>query len=33
VAKGAFAILANNDPFSVKAALAVCNMLKVHNTK
>jgi hypothetical protein len=32
-AKGAFAVLANTDPFSVKAALAVCHMLNHHNTK
>jgi len=31
--KGAFAVLADTDPFSVKAALAVCNMLKHHQTK
>jgi len=31
--KGAFAVLANTDPFSVKAALAVCHMLLSHRTK
>jgi hypothetical protein len=31
-AKGAFAVLANTDPFSVKAALAVCHMLAHHRT-
>ena len=30
---GAFAVLANTDPFSVKAALAVCHMLVHHRTK